>query len=120
MTATLPIFTLLAAIVSVAFGLALIPRRLSVVLAATRANPAAEAAVIAMARAEISFPDAAQGLRQHYGVAVRQISLSPAAAEQSVQKYRIESHRPDFGPGWQQAGRTALQQLQRAQEKPAC
>lgn len=37
----------------VSFGLALIPRRLSVALAATRANPAAEAAVIAQALAEV-------------------------------------------------------------------
>lgn len=37
----------------VAFGLALIPRRLSVALAATRPNSAAEAEVIAQALAEV-------------------------------------------------------------------
>ncbi|MBN5175507.1 hypothetical protein JY453_03520 [Stenotrophomonas maltophilia] len=46
-------FVLLAAIATVSYGLALIPRRLSVALAATRPNPAAEAAVIAQALAEV-------------------------------------------------------------------
>ncbi|HGM6729208.1 TPA: hypothetical protein ACKQBZ_000244 [Stenotrophomonas maltophilia] len=44
---------LLTAIAAVSSGLALIPRRLSVALAATRSNPAAEAAVIARALAEV-------------------------------------------------------------------
>lgn len=78
------------------------------------------ACAIAESGAEVSSPVAAQGLRQHYGVAARQISLSHVAAEQSAQKYRTEFHHPDFGPGWQRAGQTVLQQLQRAQEKPAC
>ncbi|HIE0125049.1 TPA: hypothetical protein ACXI73_000097 [Stenotrophomonas maltophilia] len=46
-------FVLLAAIVAASLGLALMPRRLSVALAATRSNPAAEAAVIAQALAEV-------------------------------------------------------------------
>lgn len=44
---------LVGCIAAVSFGLALIPRRLSVALAATRSNPAAEAAVIAQALAEV-------------------------------------------------------------------
>ncbi len=48
-------FVLLAsiAVVSVSVGLALIPRRLAVALAATRSSPAAEAAVIAQALNEV-------------------------------------------------------------------
>ncbi|WP_155761039.1 hypothetical protein [Stenotrophomonas maltophilia] len=53
MTEPLLVFALLAAIGAASFGLALIPRRLSVALAATRPNPAAEAAVIAQALAEV-------------------------------------------------------------------
>lgn len=107
-------------IAAASFGLVLIPRRLSVALAAIRSNPAAEAAVIAVARSEVSSLDAAHCLRQHYGVAAHQISRFALAAGPSVQRCRSEAHRPDFGPGWQQAGQTALQQLQRALEKPAC
>lgn len=44
---------LLGCIAVVSFGLALIPRRLSVALAATRSNPAAEAALVALALAEV-------------------------------------------------------------------
>lgn len=40
-------------IAAISFGLALIPRRLSVALAATRPCPAAEAAVIAQALEEV-------------------------------------------------------------------
>lgn len=53
MTEPLLAFALLAATAAVSFGLALIPRRLSVALAATRSNPVAEAALVAQALAEV-------------------------------------------------------------------
>lgn len=46
-------FVLAGCIAAVSFGLVLIPRRLSVALAATRPNPAAEAALVAQALAEV-------------------------------------------------------------------
>ena len=53
MTELVLAFVLLVAIAAVSLGLVLIPRRLSVALAATRSNPVAEAAVIAQALAEV-------------------------------------------------------------------
>lgn len=53
MTEPMIAFFLLGALLVFFTGAALLPRRLAVVLAATRPNPAAEAAVIAQALAKV-------------------------------------------------------------------
>ncbi|MDT3468376.1 hypothetical protein [Stenotrophomonas maltophilia] len=53
MIANVLAFALLVAAIVVCIGIAMLPRRLSVALAAARSNPIAEAAVIAQALAEV-------------------------------------------------------------------